>query len=202
MNIISLYPKNNGDLNGLVRETQIKVKVESNGLTDLSSNPSGLFDGTEFREVCTPNQQNSYFIFSFDKYFISPTNYTISVNPSWDSNDNFPVNWKIEGAFKDEWHKIGKVEESNLKTEKIKTFLISVPANILNIFNKLRFIMIGNSSTEKYYHFCLYKMDFFGTFIHESIITSYIKNLKKINQKQALPLNLATLISIFFRVKQ
>ena len=198
-NIITVYPQFNRDLNGLVRKNDITVNAQMSSRSSTSSDPSSLFDETKNYEVCTDIIENSYFTFFFLNYFIIPTNYTFTVNSEWEDDANFPINWKIDGLFKDEWFNIGNEENCNLKIDKKKTFNISNKHS--NIINQLKFTMEGTSTASKY-RFCLHKADFFGTFIHENYISSYLQNIFKNKQKIIFQQNdLMALISVFLTIK-
>ena len=195
----TIFPQNDTDLNGLIRNTKVSVNIDMLDRSDASSDPSTLFDNTETYEVCTGNIPDAYFIFSFPKHFIILTNYTFSTNIVWDDYKNFPVSWKVEGAYhaNGEWHQIGYVQDSNLLNEKIKTFSIDIPNHVPNFFTKIKFQMIGKSSNQVKYYFCLHKMDFFGTLISERAFFSYIQKVLFLTPNSCKSINFNAFIYVF-----
>ena len=108
---------------------------------------------------------NSYFKFTFPQHYLLLTNYTVATNKNWASNLNFPRSWKLEGRVRGKWVFLGQIDESNLINVRWQTYSVDriVPVT------SLLFTLIGTSTTNVYYHFCVHKLDFFGSLISKNV---------------------------------
>ena len=93
-------------------------------------------------------------------HYIYPTNYSIH-----NSYNLAPISWKLEGKYNDEWKVLSEVINSNVGNNAIGLWEIRIYPGMY--FNTFRFSSIKKpiDITTNYYHFCLQKIDFFGSAI-------------------------------------
>ena len=112
---LGVLPSIDGDINGIVRKTGEIPVISSTELHTNSYPIKTAFDSTNAHSICTIDQENSYYEFSFPKRYIMLSNYTITANTNWRIDDNFPFKLKVEGRTKKGKVLVSYVENSKLK---------------------------------------------------------------------------------------
>ena len=167
-------PSSNGNLDGLIRKSGEIPLFSSTEITSNSNPYTQVFDSSSSYQLCTINHTDSFFMFSFPKRYLILSKYTLTSNPSWSENSNFPVNWIVEGKVRNKWINVSLVENSGLKSQRAQTFESKTEKPL----SALKLTMIGTSAAGKYY-FCIHKLDFFGALISRSSIYNYCFSPKK-----------------------
>ena len=119
------------------------------------------------RHWCSKDENFSYFILKFPKFYVSPTFYSFESR-----NDNFyPKSWYIQGSIdKIKWTNITvELGEHALETNQQKTLSFQHHGT----FKFIKFIQI---EAEYLNHFCLSKFELFGSLIYR--IPTYCSCIK------------------------
>ena len=175
-----LYPKNSNDLNGIQRTYKLLCLTKISSITSNSEDPDFLLDDSNIFQVCSENKENSSIIFTFPLNQLILTNYSVAINPSWFNHDqakNFPKRWILEAFSNNKWINISYVEESHLNTDS-KPRVFNVHKNVLS--NTFKITHLGPSYQGSYFHFCLYKIDYFGIIFNgKSLLLSQTCKINK-----------------------
>ena len=144
---------------GLVTRHHLKgtTYASSTNVNESRVNNPIITSSTD-RWCSKPTRQNTSETWGviFD-HMIYITNYTIT-NQNWSA---YPISWKVEGfSLQRGWETISTITNSDIGSNEYGTFPTERPGP----FQHFRFISIENGFDHIYknYHFCLYKVDFFG----------------------------------------
>ena len=176
MNLYELYPRNSSDLKGLVRTNNLECEVKtSKGRVNDNRNasPQTLVTSEAVVHVCTSNDDNSYYTFSFPGYYYQISNYTFQTGEKWIENGLYPVHWKVEGYTGNKWVKLNEVDHPDPGMNEKKTQTFDVITS--KWFKQIKFTHMGLAYSGNGYEFCLYKVDLFGMLIKNNIYNTLVK---------------------------
>ena len=143
---------------GLVQKCKMKGKTRCSSFNfglSRKENPINYDSDDRWCSGPTGEFEPEWWEVTFD-HWIYPTNYSFA------SNDHFvpPKAWTVQGKKKDRtWVNISTVTKFHIENNKFTVIQIDYDAGPFRTF---RFISNQNKLSDKTFHFCIFKIDFFG----------------------------------------
>jgi hypothetical protein len=154
-----------GSLKGYIHQHKIPIIIS---VSSTNSNPNRKFnpttDSTD-RWASLDTDIGEWYSITLLKHKLFLTNYSLF---SYNYSDHRPITWVVEGKNETAWY--------NITTEYINpiphNYTFSVP--ILGPFHTFRLTNLGKNHNNNY-HFCIYKIEFYGILIRTETISHHCK---------------------------